>query len=213
MPLRMPSGIRDLAERLGVSADTGSAFVTLTQSGSMRDPLAGRWMSFNARQTIALDRPGFSWKSRAGPFGCITVVDALAGGEGDVSVKLFDLLPLAHVRGNDEVTRGELLRYLAERPWAPDAIMRNRELSWSIRSDTSFRVTAGNAAVGIALDAEGRIGSVHADRPRKEGADFVTRPWQGGSLNTARSTVDGFPMPGKWAGCWTATYNWPGAES
>jgi len=178
-PTHVTSAIRDLAGRLGARADSNFSSVMLAQTGSMRDPPAGRWMDFKARQTIAIDRPAFTWKARTGPLRCITVVDALSNREGDLSVKLFGLLPIAHVRDNNEVNRGELMRYLAELPWAPDAILHKRELSWSITGDTRVAMTASDAAVEIELDAEGRIGSVSADRPRKQGTAFVTRPWRG----------------------------------
>lgn len=153
--------------------------VTLTQVGEMRDPPATRWMRFSARQTIAVDCPDFRWTARTGPLGCVTVVDALDRGSGELSVSLFGMLPLTRVKGVTAVTEGELMRYLAELPFAPDAIVGNRDLCCSIRSETIFAVGVGDVAIDVELDGDGRIGSVRANRPRKEGSAFVVRPWRG----------------------------------
>ena len=177
--VRLPNEICDLAKRLGVRSDATGSMVTLTQVGEMRDPPATRWMKFTARQTISVDRSDFRWRARAGPLGCVTVVDALDRGQGELSVKLFGMIPLTRVTGVKAVIQGELMRYLAELPFSPDAIVNNRELTWSIWSETIFTVGVGDVTIDIELDAEGRIGSVRADRPRKEGSAFVTRPWRG----------------------------------
>ena len=99
------------------------------------------------------------------------------------------MLPLARVKGVTAVTRGELMRYLAELPFAPDSMVHNRDLCWSIRSETIFSVGVGDVAIDVELDTEGRIGWVRADRPRKEGSAFVTRAWRG-RLFDYRQTSD-----------------------
>jgi hypothetical protein len=75
------------------------------------------------------------------------------------------------------------MRYLAELPWAPDAILTNKMLEWSVGEQTMTVSTdsgTGRFSVTFALDPQGRITSVSAaDRPRTEGSHFVERPWQG----------------------------------
>lgn len=76
------------------------------------------------------------------------------------------------------------MRYLAELPWAPDAILLNRSLTWSVVNERTFWVAAGSGlgrgAVRLDLDDDGRIGSIFApDRPYTDGKLVDERPWSG----------------------------------
>ncbi len=141
-------------------------------------------MRFRARQRISLERPEFAWLARTGPFGCVHVLDSMADGRGRLEVRAIGLLKLAGAGGRGPAAKGELMRYLAELAWAPDAIPRNPTLGWTVVDDRTLRVAAGageaRGEVTLSLDENGRIGGVSApDRPRREGAGFVERPWRG----------------------------------
>jgi hypothetical protein len=177
----LPGEVRDLAARLGAAC---GSLVTLRQRGTMRDSPEGRERRFRAVQTIRLQRPEFAWRASAGPFGCIAILDALQGGEARLEVTLLGLLRIAHIGGGAAIAKGEIMRYLAELAWAPDAILCNRALVWTVVDARTLRVGAAageaQAEVELRLDDSGRIGHVQAeDRPRKEGRGFVERPWRG----------------------------------
>lgn len=180
----LPSEVRDLAARLGATGCTSLSSVTLTQRGTMRDRPTSREMRFRAVQTINVRRPEFEWRATTGPFGCISVLDAMKDGEPDLEVRAFDVLRLASVKGGAAAAKGEVMRYLAELAWAPDAILHNPALAWTVVDGQTLRVGAGQGQVRgeveLQLDEGGRIGRVQAeDRPRKEGTGFVERPWRG----------------------------------
>jgi hypothetical protein len=180
----LPPEVRDLARRLGATGNPSLSTVTLTQSGTMRDQPAARAARFSARQTISLRRSEFEWRASTGPFGCISVVDALKDEGPDLKVRLFRALPIARMQGGAALAKGEVMRYLAELAWAPDAILTNASLSWRVIDGQVFQVSAGREGtrgeIQLRLDENGRIGSVIAEnRPRKEGAGFVERPWRG----------------------------------
>jgi len=180
--MTVPREVRDLALRLGAVNDGALSRVTLTQSGAMKP---GRWwMDFTARQTIDVRRPDFEWRASFGPFGCIGVTDALTDGEARLEVRMFHRIRLAGLQGGAPAAKGEIMRYLAELAWAPDAILGNPSLDWVVADRQTFRVAAGrNAARGeveFKLDAEGRIASVTAaDRPRLQGGVIDECPWRG----------------------------------
>jgi len=137
----------------------------------MRDRPEGREMRFRASQTIDLRRPAFEWRASTGPFGCISVLDALRDGEAELQARAFGLLRIAGVKGGAAAAKGEIMRYLAE-------------LAWAVVDGRTLRVSAGQerarGEVELRLDADGRIAQVRAqDRPRKEGSGFVERPWHG----------------------------------
>ena len=160
----------------------------LTQRGTMRDRPEDRDIRFSARQTIDLHRPAFEWRASAGPFGCISVLDALNNKEARLEVRAFHLLRIAGVKGGAALAKGNIMRYLAELAWAPDAILCNHSLVWTVIDARTLRVGArqpqiqaqAQGEVELQLDDDGRIaGIVAQDRPRKERAGFVERPWRG----------------------------------
>jgi hypothetical protein len=181
----LPPEVLALARRCGVEgASSDASSVVFRQTGSMRADSAHEWAPFHAKQSMALDRPGFVWRARTGPFGIVTVTDALEKEGGRLTVKAFGVLPLVHVSANAALTKGELLRYLAELPLAPDAILRNRALAWEVVSDTLLAVSASHSGVRarmeLTLGPDGLTASAFApNRPRLVGGKTVEAPWRG----------------------------------
>jgi len=197
----LPAAVLDLARRLGVEQGEGHR-VALTQVGTMRNAPTGREMKFTATQSIDLHRPQFEWRARTGPLGLISVTDALKHDEGRLEVRAFGLVRIAHESGGAQLAKGEIMRYLAEIAWAPDAIVDNPHLTWVVVNEAKLSVAYGggsaHAEVELTLDADGRIGSVFApDRPRKEGTGFVERPWQGRFLDYRRHEGRWLPFGGE----------------
>lgn len=180
-PLAAP--IRDLAIRLGAEPKSPPARVSLSQQGRMRQNEHSRWMRFRANHSMSVTQCSFDWRASFGPAGLIRVRDALLDGEGILTARLFGFLPVAQASG-PEATKGELMRYLAELSWCPDAILHNRAIGWTVVSQAEIVATAqlGEtvASVWLALDREGRIESISApDRPRSRGKEFIPTSWWG----------------------------------
>lgn len=182
---RLPKAVYDLALRLGVAPGDRRTGVRLTQTGRMKRSLdADAWMSFTATQTISTQACEFDWRARAGPFGLVSARDALKEGEGQFDVTALGFVPIVRAKRSSALMRGELMRYLAELAWAPDAILRNTALRWRVDGPDKLTVSAGSgdaaAEVVLSLDSEGRIvGSFAPDRPRSASAPFLPTPWQG----------------------------------
>lgn len=202
---RIPGEARELARRLGVNAESRGDRVLFRQTGRLRRDASSGWMGFRARQTIWTDECAFDWRAWTGPGGLVSVRDALLGGKGRLRVKALGFLPIARAEGSPEVTRGELMRYLAELPWAPQAILRNRNLRWRREGPDRLVVGAGEAEcsadIVLALDEHGRIASTFApDRPRAVGREFVPTPWHGRFLDYGRH--DGLWLPSRAEVAW-----------
>lgn len=198
----LPSEVRDLATRLGAMEADGPSSVVLAQRGCMRDRPGTRAMRFHARETISLSLTAFEWRASAGPFGSMSVLDALNDGQARLEVRLFRYLPLAAIAGGAAPVKGQIMRYLAELAWAPDAILRNPSLAWTVVDDHMLRVSAGNGdvrgAVALHLDKDGRIAGISAeDRPRKEASGFVERPWRGRFFDFHRHEGRWLPFRGE----------------
>lgn len=181
---RLPAAVYDLAIRLGANPEMEAAPVRLTQTGRMKAKLeATGWMAFTARQAIATCGCAFDWRARFGPMGVVRARDALRAGEGRFDLTLLGLIPLTHAASTDELLRGQLMRYLAELAWAPDAILHNRALRWRVDRPDQFLVSAGRGAaaaeVMLNLDGDGRIvGAFAPDRPRALESGFAPTPWR-----------------------------------
>lgn len=92
------------------------------------------------------------------------------------------------------------MRYLAELPWAPDALLSNDRVSWAEEADNTLRASLHafgvRDSVLFKLKADETIASVSAeDRPRQEGRGFRERPWYGTFEDYRR--VSGRSLPHK----------------
>lgn len=93
---RLPAAVYDLALRLGANSEMSRTTVKLKQTGRMKQRLgATSWMSFTATQTISTSECAFDWRARAGPFGMISVRDALKGGQGQLDIMALGVIPVA----------------------------------------------------------------------------------------------------------------------
>ena len=182
---RLPAAVYDLALRLGASPGMSRTTVKLTQTGRMKQRIGARsWIPFTATQTISTSECAFDWRARFGPFGMISVRDALQGGQGRLDVMLLGVIPLARAERSAALMRGELMRYLAELAWAPDAILFTTTLRWRDDGPDRLAVSAGvgetAAEVTLSLDNDGRIAGAFApDRPRSAKAPILPTPWRG----------------------------------
>ena len=179
---RLPELVRRYVER-NVPVGPQPARVRLTQVGEMQLK-PGRWLRFTARQCIAVDRVEFAWRARflIAPLVALRVDDWYHAGDGALEVRLFGL-PLKRMRGV-EVARGEAMRYLAELPWVPQAMVANRELEWREVDHATVEVATDVAGARLAVllhfDANGDIVASSAEaRPRAVGKDVVETSFRG----------------------------------
>jgi hypothetical protein len=155
------------------------------QRGEMWLRPGGRAMAFTAVQHLAVDRVAFSWKARfplLGPL-ALRVVDDYDSGAGALTVSLFGL-PLQRQRG-PETTRGEALRYLAELPFVPNALLRNGELEFQELDDRHVEVAATVAGerltMMLELDERGDVVRATSTMREREhaGGEWRRTPWGG----------------------------------
>jgi hypothetical protein len=158
--------------------------VLITQEGEMWLRPGARGMRFAATQRFAVERVALSWRARfpvAGPL-ALHVVDRFADDDGELAVRLLGL-PVQRQRGT-ETAAGEALRYLAELPWAPHALLHNRKLEWrdldARRTEVATRVRGHRLTVELAADESGDIvRSSSRMRQRKIAGEWVATPWGG----------------------------------
>lgn len=182
-PETLPPLVRAFAQRSG-SSGPPPVRIWLRQRCAMRFKPGDAWRPLAAEQVITVGKPGFVWRATAqmAPLISARVVDAYVDGDGLLEARLFGSLPVARASG-PEADRGELMRYLAELPWAPPAMVHNPSLQWRQLDDEVVEVAApcagGTARVRL-LFADGEVVGCEADeRPYTAGKVTVGRPWQG----------------------------------
>jgi Family of unknown function (DUF6920) len=112
------------------------------------------------------------------------VHDAYVAGEGMLHATLLGLVTLADLRGSPEMAQGELMRYLAEAPWYPTALLPSQGVRWDAVDERSARATLADGGISATLlirfDDEGLIDSVSAEaRGRTVQGKVVPTPWEG----------------------------------
>jgi hypothetical protein len=181
----LPPKVRDFALRADARPDDLAHSLGFSQRAEMQARPGGPWQLLDATQTVATGAPGFVWQAEQalGPLSRLQVIDAFANGSGCLSVQVLGLIPAVRARGAD-IDRGEAMRYLAELPWCPDAILGNPSLVWRMLDEDWAEVSLAGAsvvAVRFRFDAAGDIAEMRArDRPATDPAGKPVRyDWQG----------------------------------
>lgn len=163
---------------------------------------APSWMAFTASQTISTGACAFDWRARLGPLGLVSARDALADGAGRLDIMALGFIPIARSVHSTALLRGELMRYLAELAWAPDAILHNAHLRWREDGPDRLAVSAGQdettSEVVLSLDSDGRIvGAFAPDRPRSSTPPVLPTPWWGRFSDYRRHDGRWLPFAGE----------------
>ena len=181
----LPPIVMTYLSRVGVSNRGISKFVTLEQEGQMWSAPGGSPMNFTAKQIISTNETEFVWRAKAYFAGSVLVADYFVKSVGGLEVKLLGTVPLANMVGGDSIAKGEALRFLAELPLNPDAILFNTALEWTEIDSKSFKVAAGQGPardeITFTLGDDGLIAAASAvSRPYAEKDGSTTeRPWHG----------------------------------
>ncbi len=167
-----------------------------------------QWRNFNSTQRVLTQRPGFDWNGYivAAPGVPVRVHDAYVAGEGVLQASLLGAVPLADLRGTSEVARGQLMRFLAEAPWYPTALLPSQGVRWEAMGDTSARATLSDAGLSVSVifyfsEAGFLVGMRAPSRARTVGKALVSTPWVGRFWNYEERRGMRVPLQGEvgWA--------------
>ena len=194
----LPELVRRYVDRNVPVDKQNRAAVRFTQVGEMQLK-PGHWLSFHAAQEMGVDHVELSWRARfrAAPLVSLRVRDWYRAGSGGLDVRLWGVFPIANFSG-DDFARGEAMRYLAELPWAPQAIAINRALAWRELDESTVEVSTlvgrERVAVSLFFDGDGDIVAASAEaRPRAVGKQVVDTPW--GAVVGEYREFDGVRLP------------------
>lgn len=195
----LPAAIAELARRMGADDAHPARFVDIRQTGTMWFKSGGAPQRFTARQRIGSSSTGFVWRAAIGPLGAITVVDSFVAGRGLLEARLFGAVRMAREDGTAALNQGEALRYLAELPWNPDAILFDHGLEWMVADTRTIKVALGSGAsraeITFGLDAAGLIETAGAaSRTFSTGKCY---PWHGRFWDYQKISGRMIPMQGE----------------
>jgi hypothetical protein len=142
-----------------------------------------KWSPFTATQLVTTQHLGFDWDARIqmAPGVNAFVHDSYILGEGKLHASLLGLLTVANVGNTPQAAQGELLRFFAEMPWYPTALLPSQGVHWEAIDDTSARATLTDGATTVSLvfqfNAEGAIETMRAEARNRDA--LTTMPWNG----------------------------------
>jgi hypothetical protein len=163
------------------------AGATLRMAGSMNlSATAEQWKPFTSQQQVVTCKPGFLWDARVAMFPGMPahVEDSYIAGHGRLVAKVLGWFTVAQSQGQGEIARGEFMRYFAESPWYPTALLPSQGVQWQAVDDAAATATLVDGPITLAMlfrfGDTGLITSVHADsRGAGVGKDgrMVMLPW------------------------------------
>ena len=186
--------------------------VTIEMAGTINmSATAEQWKPFTSKQrvvtAVAGSSPGFMWDAKIAmlPGIKVRVVDSYIAGNGLVQAAMLGLFTVADMGGGGEMARGEFMRFFAETPWYPTALLPSQGVQWAAVDGTSANATIVDGPLTLTLlfhfNDAGLIDSVRAEaRGGMVGKEMVTRPWECGLSNY--QVRDGMTVPMSGEAAW-----------
>ncbi len=163
-------------------------------------PTGEQWKPFTSRQRVVTRRPGFLWDAKIAMLPGLTarVVDSYIAGKGLLHAAILGLFTVADISGGGEIARGEFMRYFAEMPWYPTALLPSQGVRWEAVDDRSANATIVDGPLTLTLlfrfNDAGLIDSFRAEaRGGMVGDEMVMAPWEGNWSNY--QVCDGMIVP------------------
>lgn len=163
------------------------ASVRLAHEGTFNSKEDGEdWKPFTSTQRVVMRPRGFVWNAdiRMAPGVSARVHDAYVGGEGILRASMAGLKDVMHLRDREGLARGELMRFVAESPWYPTALLPSQGVRWEAVDDRTARATITDGTQSVMLTfgfgEDGLVATVSAaDRDRMVGARTIAMAWGG----------------------------------
>jgi hypothetical protein len=172
----------------------------------------GKWAPFTAVEHFSVFPPGFVWDARIrmAPLLNANVRDSYVGGEGVMHGSLGGMLSVVDQRGTVEMATSTLLRYLAEAPWTPTALLPASGVLWEAIDRSSARASITDSGITVSMDVRfgtrGEIVEINALRHRDLAGEQVLTPWRGVFGDYQR--VEGMMVPGRGEVGWILDGAW-----
>ncbi|MES2256267.1 MAG: DUF6544 family protein [Pseudomonadota bacterium] len=180
----IPALVRTFSEKNGGRVN-GPSVVYMRQSAEMRLAPGQQFFHIDGEQISGTKTLGFVWEASGRMFGALPlrVVDSFVSQSGWLGAMILGTVPVANAKG-PAIDKGEVLRFLAELAWNPDALVNTNGLFWNEADEHTVEVGMdtrdGRAKLNLLFDLTGDIVGINAsDRPRAVGNRNVPTRWVG----------------------------------
>lgn len=141
----------------------------------------GDGLNFKARQFVSLQRKEFSWFAKIRMGIVMYVTDRLIGNTGMLKAGVWGVFTIAEDAGQN-IYQGQILRYLAELPWYPMAILEDQDITWISLAENKVQaqveILGQKLRVDYTFNSENLIEKIYTeDREYSEAKQ--KRPWVG----------------------------------
>ena len=181
----LPPVVMAYLSRVGVGQHDVSKYVTFDQVVQMWSAPGAKPMDMTAKQIISTNETEFVWRALSGFADSILIADYFVKSVGGMEVKVLGTITMANMVGGDSAAKGEALRFLAELPLNPDAMLFNTSLEWTAVDPKTFKVATGQGRargeITFKLGDDGFIATASAPS-RSYGttaANMTEHPWHG----------------------------------
>lgn len=141
----------------------------------------GDGLKFKAQQIVSLKEKEFSWFAKIKMGITIYVTDRLIDNVGALKASILGVYSIAEDSG-DKIHQGQVLRYLAELPWYPMAILYDHDIEWVRLSDNKIQANLVVSGVKLKVDyifnSENLIQRIYTE-DREYSELKQKRPWEG----------------------------------
>ncbi|MFC0876645.1 DUF6920 family protein [Saccharicrinis sp. FJH2] len=125
----------------------------LIHDGEFRVNPNQKWSKIKGEEYFTIEPPGFVWRGKV-PF--MSATDLFINKQGNLQIRLFQTIRIINKK-DEKINQGELLRWLAEAPWYPTALLPSKNLSWEKVNDSECKIIF--TSEGIDVDARVHINS------------------------------------------------------
>ena len=201
----LPVPVRAYLSQVLSAGQRAAESVQISHSGTFNMGTYGpQWRPFSSTQNVVVAGPGFLWNAniRMAPGMPARVHDAYVAGRAVLTARLFGLITVMESPDSPELAEGELLRFLAEAPWYPTALLPGPGVAWEPIGNDSARLTLVDGDISVSLDVrfgtDGLIDSVYSDgRYRDVDGVQVSTPWEGRFWNYEERSGMVIPLDGE----------------
>jgi len=164
--------------------------VQLTHHGVFKTSPKNEWAKITGKQYFKTDTPEFEWTGKTKLF---KAVDKYCDGEGQLTVKLFSIIPIVNTKG-PHVDQAELLRWLGESFWFPTNLLPGDNLKWSPIDSLSANLTYTDNKMAVSyivrFNEIGEVTQLETERYKEKGK---LEKWIGKASDY--KYFDGFKVP------------------
>jgi hypothetical protein len=139
----LPEPVKNWLRNCGTIGKEPIQSIFLKQDLQMRmKPEQEKWIEAKASQYFTTDPPAFNWfvNMNLNPLIPVAGRDKYQNGQGEMMIKMFSLIPIAHASGNEKTYQATLQRYLAEIVWFPSAAL-SSYITWEEIDSNSATAT------------------------------------------------------------------------